>query len=171
MEADPRHPPTSVDPNLEHSIQIQQKFEFYFLALVFTILGLSIQTAQLSFWLQGILEIAGWLLLLTSGLVGLSRMEWIPVAYKGHSELVRRRAFLQGANTGRSLMSESGQIMSDAEARQFVKDVEDSIKEAEPRMERIKRRHETKTFIHKWFFVAGVALLMISRALGLWFHV
>jgi len=33
--------------------QMQQKFEFYFLALVFTILGLSIQTAELSFWLQG----------------------------------------------------------------------------------------------------------------------
>jgi len=38
-------------------------------------------------------------------------------------------------------------------------------------MQRIERRHETKTFIHKWFFVTGVALLMISRALSLWCHV
>lgn len=37
-----------MDKNLEHSIQTQQKFEFYFLALVFTVLGLSIQTSQFS---------------------------------------------------------------------------------------------------------------------------
>jgi hypothetical protein len=122
MEATLQHPRTNVDPNLEYAIQTQQKFEFYFLALVFTILGLSIQTAKLSFWLQGVFEIAAWLSLLASGLAGLSRMEWIPVSYKGHAEVVHRRAFLQEANTGRPLVTDSGQTMSTAEADQFVRE-------------------------------------------------
>jgi hypothetical protein len=163
-----RFPKTNMDPNLEHSIQIQQKFEFYFLALVFTVLGLSIQTAEFSSRFQAGCEIAAWLSLLASGLAGLSRMEWIAVAYKGHSQLVHRKTFLQQAGTGRSLVAESGQRMSSAEANQFLKEVAGRVTEGESAMQRIEHRHWMKTFIHKWFFVGGLVLLMISRGVGLW---
>jgi len=64
-----------MDKNQEISIQTQQKFEFYFLALVFTVLGLSIQTSVFSSKLQSAIEIAAWAFFLISGLAGLSRME------------------------------------------------------------------------------------------------
>ena len=66
----------------EHEIahQSQEKFQFYAVALVFTILGLSIQTATFDGHVAArICEILSWLLLLASGLSGLSHLEWNPV--------------------------------------------------------------------------------------------
>ena len=63
--------------NAEIAIEHQIKFEFYLLALTFSILGLSIQTAEFGTYLSAdLLELAGWLGLFLSGVVGLLRGEW-----------------------------------------------------------------------------------------------
>jgi hypothetical protein len=60
--------------------QTQEKFEFYLLSLVFTLLALSIQTAKFrGSNIADSLELFGWLFLIVSGLTGLSRMEWVPI--------------------------------------------------------------------------------------------
>ena len=60
--------------------QSQEKFQFYGVALVFTILGLSIQTATFDgHIIARICELFSWLMLLVSGLSGLSHLEWNPV--------------------------------------------------------------------------------------------
>ncbi|WP_019570889.1 hypothetical protein [Thioalkalivibrio sp. ALE11] len=53
--------------------EILSKFELYFLALTFTLLGISIQTASLTDVpeLSKILEVVAWILLAVSGIVGL----------------------------------------------------------------------------------------------------
>lgn len=61
------------------SQSILEKFEFYFLALIFTLLGASIQTVNFSATpLIGVWgELTGWALLTISGLSGLSKVQWI----------------------------------------------------------------------------------------------
>jgi len=60
--------------------QSQEKFEFYLVGLVFTLLALSIQTAKFGQSnLSDFFELSGWLSLAVSGLSGLWRLEYIPV--------------------------------------------------------------------------------------------
>ena len=79
-----------LDPNLKAPHEIQYKFEFYLLVLTFTLLGFAIQTSN---FIQSapadLSEIVGWLLLLVSGVIGLWRLEWIPVAYNTYTEIKR----------------------------------------------------------------------------------
>jgi hypothetical protein len=156
----------SIDKNQEISIQTQQKFEFYLLALVFTILGLSIQTAKLTSCYQGIIELAAWASFLLSGLAGLSRMEWIPVSYQHYSKLTKEKSFSRDAQAGRSVLHESGQPMSAQEVAEFIKLAEDKIEERTKIMERIDSRDKIKYTLHKWLFVAGLVLLIMSRAIN-----
>jgi len=66
----------------EISVELQAKFEFYLLALTFSVLGLSIQTAEFGNYLSAdAFELAGWLALFVSGVIGILRGEQIPVAY------------------------------------------------------------------------------------------
>lgn len=155
-----------IDKNQEISIQTQQKLEFYLLALVFTVLGFSIQTAKPIFCYQGVIEIAAWFSLLFSGLLGLSRMEWIPVSYKHYSDLANEKSFAREAKAGRSIINEAGDLMSDHEMAEFIKLSEEKIEERTRIMARIDSRDKIKYFAHKWLFVLGFILLIISRSLS-----
>lgn len=157
-----------MDKNKEISIQTQQKFEFYFLALVFTILGLSIQTSVFSSKEQSIVELASWASFLISGLAGLSRMEWIPVSYKSYSELTYEKSFVKEAESGRSVVDESGNYLTDAEVADYVKHARRRIKERTEIMDKIDMLSKVKYFLHKWLFVVGLICLMISRGLNLY---
>ncbi|WP_322035135.1 hypothetical protein [Burkholderia cenocepacia] len=69
--------------DLEHSRELQEKFELYLLALIFTILGLAIQTAKFgTYRAADVSQILGWVSLTVSGVCGLWRMGWIPVELK-----------------------------------------------------------------------------------------
>ncbi len=157
-----------MDENLEHSIQTQQKFDFYFLALVFTVLGLSIQTSQFSSKLQSVFEVAAWMSFMVSGLAGLSRMEWIPVFYASYSDLTEKKSFVREAKTGRPVKSESGKLLSDIDVEERIQHGENLIKERTKKMDAIETRGKVKYLLHKWLFVAGLALLIISRAVNLY---
>ena len=156
-----------MDPNLEHAINIKDKFHFYFLALVFTILGLSIQTSSFESMPQAIIEVCAWASLLCSGLAGLSRMEWLPLGYEHYSELTSQKTFLREAETGRELMDESGKIMTPLEAEQFIKDVKSRMNERTAFMDKLERKEKIQYSIHKWFFVLGIAMLAVSRGIAL----
>jgi hypothetical protein len=58
----------------------QDRFEFYLVSLVFTLLALSIQTSGFGeSSVADIFELLGWVSLLTSGISGLWRMEFLPL--------------------------------------------------------------------------------------------
>ena len=58
----------------------QEKFDFYVLGLVFTLLALSIQTADLGkYAVADVFELLGWVCLFVAGLSGLWRLEYRPV--------------------------------------------------------------------------------------------
>src|SRR5438477_153548 len=64
----------------EHAHNKQEKFEFYLISLVFTLLALSIQTAKFgAFAIGDVFELVGWLGLLVSGVAGLWRIEYVAV--------------------------------------------------------------------------------------------
>jgi len=76
----------------EIAIQFRGKFEFYLLALTFGILALAMQTAKFGdLLLVDVLELAGWLALFASGMFGLLRAEWVPVAYEIQSKITSTR--------------------------------------------------------------------------------
>lgn len=77
---------TSVDHNQIDARAYQDKFEFYFLGLTFTILGLSLQTASFGecVW-SDVLELLAWILLLISGMTGLFRGFWKPDLYNSYA--------------------------------------------------------------------------------------
>jgi energy-coupling factor transporter transmembrane protein EcfT len=59
--------------------QGQEKFQFYLLSLVFTLLALSVQTAKLgTSTISDYFELAGWGFLIASGIAGLWYMETSP---------------------------------------------------------------------------------------------
>lgn len=60
--------------------RLQLRFEYYAIALTFSILALAIQSASPG-PIGTIAELLAWISLLISGLVGLSRLEWQPMLY------------------------------------------------------------------------------------------
>lgn len=60
--------------------ELESKFQFYFTALAFTILGLAIQTApERAPLFARIFELLAWTLLLIAGLLSLWFLEWLPI--------------------------------------------------------------------------------------------
>ncbi|MBN1505420.1 MAG: hypothetical protein JW955_01170 [Sedimentisphaerales bacterium] len=156
-----------MDKNEEHAVQTQQKFEFYFLGLVFTVLGLCVQTSRFSSGIQAFCEICAWGAFLVSGLAGLSRMEWVPVSFKLDSDQNKQKTLVQRALQGESFMDESGRRLSPADVQERVRKADEDMNQRGRVMARIEHKHAVKYLLHKWLFVAGLALLITSRAINL----
>ncbi len=159
---------TKENPNIEVAIQFAQKFEFYVIALVFTILGLSIQTSMILGSWQCFFEIISWLALLMSGLAGLSRLEWTPIAYKHAGWLQKEQNVLNMFNEGlrgRVVLDPSGQQWSQERLLDEKSKQEKHISERKAEKEKVEKRLHWKYTIHKWCFVAGIICLVISRAI------
>lgn len=154
--------------NDDVAVETRTKLEFYFLALVFTVLGLSIQTGHLGKANgQYLFEISAWVSLLISGLAGLSRMEWIPIVYfqtsrkQEEEEIVKT---LQGAQ-GPLLVQGSGRMLSLDERTRAEENLAKNVELRKQKMSKIEKGCEIKYLIHKWFFVLGLFLLICSRTL------
>ncbi len=152
----------------EIAVDAQEKFEFYLIGLVFTLLALSIQTAKFGQSSIGdFLELLGWIALLISGLAGLSRLEYIPeirekYASQDEFEEELRKFQAQKAKGETTLFvveSQSQQpIESLIENRQIA---EDNINES---IKTLEAKNNTKYIVHKYAFVAGIFLVATARA-------
>src|SRR6266850_6077510 len=115
------------ETNRDIAQKTQDKFEWYFLALIFTVLSLSIQTAKLgvSFGAD-IFEVLGWISLLISGISGLSRIENIPSQYVAfdYEETVsqQRREVQKAAMVDDKIFDVS--VGKDRPIRQVVKELD-----------------------------------------------
>ena len=133
-----------VNPNTEISQRLQERFEFYVIALAFTILGLSIQTASFGESLvSDSFELLGWLFLFVSGLVGLSRLEWVPVAYNIHAgiqnlqaEATRLRQAQQMGHNEVPVIDNEREIVPVEEA---IQTQDDAVIQLKPKVENIEK--------------------------------
>ena len=145
--------------------QSQEKFQFYAVSLVFTILGLSIQTANFDGHIVArICELLSWLMLLISGLSGLSHLEWNPVI---HVQMVRKdeleatESQLQDIEQLKVLLNDTTVPISEPieEHASYIKKLDDELTE-------LDSKAEIKYSVFKWCFAIGITLLVVSRSIA-----
>ena len=151
--------------------QHQQKFEFYMVALVFTVLALSIQTAnENGTFLNSVLEISAWACFLLSGLAALSKLEWYSISFflfhyreideSGAKRL--REAKARGDEYVMILGTENKDPIDE-----YIQRKDESIEKKNRDIERVNKRGTLKYRIHKYAFVLGLMLLFVSRGSNL----
>jgi len=157
--------------NTEISLRLKERFEFYIIALIFTILGLSIQTATFDTSLiSDISELIGWLLLLISGLVGLSRLEWLPVAYEMYAESARWETEVNRASEAKSSGILELPVDDEKDVKKIMSTDEilfrlgNTVNELETKIKKVNFWARIKYEIHKWCFVLGLIFLFIARS-------
>jgi len=148
--------------------QTQEKFEFYVLSLVFTLLALSIQTAKFGTAIAAdALELSGWLFFIVSGIAGLWRMEWVPVI---RIKLAQKQGFedenlklkelqLQGQTELLVLENNSRQPISER-----IQNRENAINLLSPYITKLERKHFIKYYFHIYGFVLGILCVASARA-------
>ena len=155
----------------EYGLHLQEKFEVYLLGLTFTVLALAVQTAKFDNVniVAACLELASWVVLLISGLVGLWRMEWIPVAHIDHADQSQSEADLRQFTD----LAKRGVDSLPLEDQDEPAPIEAVIKDREQHILRMKTKdlkHQTaarkKYNVHKWSFVLGMILLIGARGVG-----
>lgn len=147
---------------------ILAKFEFYFVALIFTILGLALQTADFGDVPSGIVivEIVGWVFLIASGLVGLSKVKWIASTIMVRnrkeflSDLERQIRITQAQGQTHVLYSGTGKQVPIKEMLGILKESEEK---ADKSLLRLGRLHEIKEHTQWWGFVMAIVLIALSR--------
>jgi hypothetical protein len=160
-----------VNLNTEISQRLQERFEFYVIALAFTILGLSIQTASFGeSALSDSFELLGWLFLFVSGLVGLSRLEWVPVAYNVHAEITNFQAeaarLRQAQQTGQNEVPVIDDERGIVPIEEAIQAQDNAVTRLKPKLENIEKWTLRKYQIHKWGFILGLLFLLLSRSYG-----
>src|SRR5258708_3504598 len=148
--------------------QGQEKFQFYLLSLVFTLLALSVQTAKLgTSVVADYIELAGWALLLASGIAGLWFMETNPtlrvkMAHKGEFEdyiFKMKELQLKGQTKVYVLETSSDQSIAD-----LIANRQNAINVLTPFINKLDRHQGIRYGVFRYCFVAGLLLGAISRA-------
>lgn len=135
--------------------------------MIFTVLALAIQSAKFSdnAWSNG-LELLAWAALLISGITGLSRMEWLPVAHDMHSSTLDIQQYRDQLEEAQ----EAGMTHVELEDPDDPPPIEDviakrisDIAKLTKRRERIEKVIRIKYGFHKWAFVLALVLLVAAR--------
>jgi NhaP-type Na+/H+ or K+/H+ antiporter len=153
----------------EYARQLQEKVDFYLLALVFTILGLAIQTGKFGVSSKSdLLELTGWFLLTISGLIGLWRLEWLPIAHlrSGDVEVLRDSITqLKGIQANGFLKYLDTSTDAEKPISELLNYYSESLEKINRNFEKIDHQTQIKYKIHKWSFVCGVVSLVVARSI------
>ena len=155
--------------NTEREIaqKTQEKFEFYLISLVFTLLALSIQTSK--FGVSAIadsFELIGWLSLLVSGVSGLWRIEYLSVERMklNYKDELQNQIYncneikLKGATEIYVLEDEKDQPIEER-----IKNLNEGIKALNPVIKKLERHNNIKYKTHRVSFLLGVISIIVAR--------
>jgi len=156
-----------VNPNLERVASTKEKLELYMISLCFAVLAVSVQTSEFG---RGAVpdwaELIGWVALLVSGLMGLWRMEYVPVTLENLVKLDRMEDRISSLNDAKRRGTR--EVLLEAENRvvgidELIKSNQDAIARAAPLVKGQERSLLVKYFVHRYSMVGGFVLLMVSR--------
>lgn len=146
----------------------QEKFEFYLISLVFTLLALSIQSA--TFGVSNVadcIELLGWVCLLVSGIAGLWRLEYLSVErvklvqkeeYK--DKVIEMQQLLQnGVKELHVVENNAAQSVSER-----MQEYQHAVDVLGPVVENLEKSNLRKYSVHRYSFVVAVGALVLSRA-------
>ena len=146
----------------------QEKFEFYLVSLVFTLLVLSIQTSK--FGNSGVadtFELLGWVLLFVSGVSGLWRLEFLPLErVKGaqkegyENKVIEMEGLIQnGVQELHVIEHNAPQAVADRR-----NEFQSAVDVLGPIISKLEKSNLRKYTVHRYSFVIGLGALVISRA-------
>lgn len=147
---------------------LAEKFEFFFIGLIFTVLGVSIQTVDFSTasTLAMSSELTSWLLFLISGLVGLNKLEWLPNVVYLRDKIQNRKGLMSELQ---AMSKVSNQILI-AETQEYenihhIIDKGKNLSEQyEEEFQSLIKKHGIKNKIQRWCFYIGFVLIAFSRS-------
>ena len=159
----------AVKANQEIGQRLQERFDFYLVALTFTILGLSAQTADFgSLIVADVAELVAWGALLLSGLKGLARLDGLPRMYRLFSveaEQQRYATHLQSHAKPRGakevvFTGDDVTMPIDAAIQRTAQNVE----EVKAALAPLESRAIAQGNVQRSAFAWGVSMLVVARA-------
>ncbi len=156
----------STETELAH--HTQEKFHFYVLGLIFTLLAASVQTAEFgSSHVATALELLGWVSLLISGIALMWRVEWdspIRMLMQKISEAEREEAqLIQLQLRGVPQVQTTSGAMIDVATR--LAEIGPKLISAKERMARLDRLENWKYLTARSAFLTGLVALVVARGL------
>ena len=154
------------DPNAQIAADFQSKFEFYFIGLIFTLLGLAIQTSKTTVVQSvAICETLSWIALLISGLIGIKRIIFIPVVMHGFAAINRANSEIDQIEANRHTtthveMPGVGVRLTHDDA---IKVKEDGAKKVDALNKKTNQKIVGLFKIQYWLFITALILLIYSR--------
>jgi hypothetical protein len=148
---------------------VMEKYEFYLLGLTFTLLGASIQTADLGEYstINSIIELARWFAFGLSGVTGLSKIEYLPSLITIRNEKNSNKGYMDELQRARALGKQSVRVAQTGEALeidQVLSIVENNVVTWNNRLEQYGKWHEIKHVVQKYSFLSALFLVACSRA-------
>lgn len=156
--------------SLDASHRIQEKYDFYFLALTFTILGFTLQTKPDNLLLLSeVAELLSWLFLLTSGICGMFRIEKRYQLFATHyyktekgkevkllkEAQIKEIEYVQ-ASSGKAILPVNDKVITGLRKK---------IAELNKRLEKDNLHSKMLFYLQKYLFLTGLLTMMISRGL------
>ena len=156
-----------IDPNIEVAQKYRERFEFYFVGLIFTILGLSIQTAR---FVQAIIpdgfELLAWLSLLVSGFMGLIRIEWTSIAHQYISKKKGINKEIDEINIHKEKgIKKLPGIEREVDVNDLLKNKTWALEKVGSNLENVENKLSCSYKIRKWLFLSGIILLVLARGI------
>jgi len=154
--------------NAEIGQRIQEKFQFYMLGLIFTLLGLAIQTATFgSSVVADILELVSWCCLLAAALLLASRLEWTPQIYhlfdmqEDIEETQKDLKNAQAIGTKTVTVRQTGEVK---EINDVLSRLDERLAISKQKINELDKGAELKYKIYRYAFIYGLVILLLARA-------
>lgn len=153
---------------------VMEKYEFYFLGLTFTLLAASIQTVDFGEYSKAnsLIELAGWLAFGVSGVIGLSKIEYLSSLIAVRNNKDQNAEYASQLKKVKAMGTPSVRIAQTGEQQDIDKVIavlEENTKTWEKRLDQFGRAHEIKHLTQKYAFLVGLLLVSVSRAYGVFF--
>lgn len=160
---------TTTDTHTATAQRIQEKYDFFFVAVTFTILGLAIETADFGIGqLNDAAEIGSWGFLLIGALAGMSRVELAARTHHLYALIDAHRTFLsplqEALGRGADVRLRTAEAGETADPNAVVAKGLDAVKAMQAKASTANRGAMIRYYIAHVSFLVGVVLLGTARA-------